>query len=110
VIADALPGVERIEHAELHVVGIEQLLLHEGQRGALRAAFRRIGIPARGIGLRLRIGRAFHHALIGMNAVDLEMMLPTFGEIGIELGPGRARRMDVAVRNRGLGRRGRSSL
>ena len=62
------------------------LLLHERQRRALRTAVGRIGVAARGIGLRLRIGRAFHHALIGVLAVGLEMFVPALGQIGIKLG------------------------
>ena len=85
VIAHALPGgAERIEYAERDIVGIEQLLLHERQRRALLAAFRRISIAARRIGLRLGIGRAFHHALIGMHAVGLEMGVPAFGQERIQ--------------------------
>ena len=72
------------------------------QRGALRPAFRRIGVAPRGIGLGLRIGRAFHHALIGMDAVDREMIVPAFRQIRIELGPGGACRMDVAIGDRGF--------
>src|SRR3954453_4677476 len=37
-----------------------------------------------------------------MDAVDFEMMLPAFGEVGIKLGLRGAGRMDVAVRDRGL--------
>ena len=102
VVAQALPAGERIEHAERDVVGIEQLLLHEGQRGTLRPAFRRPSVAARGIRLRLRIGRAFHHALIGLLAVGLEMRVPALGEERIEFGLGGARRMDVAIGDRGL--------
>src|SRR5581483_6726003 len=54
------------------------------------------------IGLRLGIGRALHHALIGMLVVGLQMLLPAPCEKRIELGPGGARRMDVAVGDRGL--------
>ena len=78
------------------------LLLHERQRRALLAAFRRIGIAARRVGLRLRIGRAFHHALIGMLAVGLQMFVPAFGHVGIEVFWALARRMDIAIGNRGL--------
>ena len=102
LVAQALPAGERIEHAEGYVVGIEQLLLHEGQRGALRAAFRRPGVAARGVRLRLRIGRAFHHAVIGLLAVGLEVFVPAFGEVGIEFVRGGTRRMDVAIGDRGL--------
>jgi len=37
-----------------------------------------------------------------MDAVDFEMMLPAFGQVRIELGAGRACRMDVSVRDRGF--------
>ena len=102
LVAQALPGVERIQYAERDVVGIEMLLLHERQRRALRTAFRRIGVAARRVGLRLGIGRAFHHALIGMLAIGFEMRVPAFCQIGVELGRGGARRVDVAIGDRGL--------
>src|SRR6266403_2545465 len=72
VIADTLPAGERIENAEHDVVRTEMLLLHERQRRTLRSAFRRIGVAARRVRLRLRIGRAFHHALILMFVASLE--------------------------------------
>ena len=60
----------------------------------------RIGVAARRVGLRLRIGRAFHHALIGMLLIDREMLVPALGEEGIKLLLGGARRMDVAIGDR----------
>ena len=103
MIAHALPGgAERIEHAEHDIVGIEMLLLHEGERGTLRPAFRRIGVAPRCIRLRLRIGRAFHHALIGMHAVGFEMRMPALGHERIKFVIGGARRVDVAIGDRGL--------
>jgi hypothetical protein len=103
VIAHALPGgAERIEYAERDIVGIEQLLLHERQRRTLLPALRRIRIAARGVWLRLGIGRAFHHALIGMDAEGFEMAMPAFRQKWIQFLLGRARRMDVAIGDRGL--------
>jgi len=100
VIADALPGIERIKDAKHDIVRIEMLLLHERQRRALRAAFRRIGVAARRVGLGLRIRRAFHHALIGMFVVSLEMFVPALRQIWIQLSLGRTGRMNIAIGNR----------
>src|SRR6202023_2364442 len=50
LVANALPGLERTQYAERDIVRVEMLLLHERQRRALRAAFRRPGVAARRIG------------------------------------------------------------
>src|SRR5258705_8870207 len=71
MVADALPGGERIKNAKHDIVRIEMLLLHERQRRTLRSAFPRIGVPARRVGLGLRVRRTFHHALLLMIVVSL---------------------------------------
>src|SRR6185312_14495657 len=56
----------------------------------------------RGVWLRLRIGRAFHHAVIGLLAIGLEIGMPALGHERIKFVAGGARRMDVAIGDRGL--------
>jgi hypothetical protein len=107
MVADALPGGERIKNAKHDIVRVEMLLLHERQRRTLRSAFRRIGVAARRVGLGFRVRRPFHHALILMFVVSLEMAVPALCQIRIQLGFGRARRMNIAIGDRRFRANGR---
>src|SRR6185312_12946735 len=108
LVANALSGLQRAQHSERDVMRVEMLLLHERQRRALRSALRRTGVTARRIRLRLRVGWTLHHALVGMLAVGFEMLMPAAGQIGIEVLQALARRMNVAIGNRGVDALGRS--
>jgi hypothetical protein len=90
-----------VQDAELDVVLVEQLLLHEGQTAAGPSA-RRPGVAARGIGLALRIGWAGLIRLARARAEGLRHLYPAGLHVGEQVLVGVALRMDVAIGDRQL--------
>ena len=89
--------IEHLQDAELDVVGIEMLLLHEGEIGAGHAAGRRPGVAPRDQRRGARIGRGADIGRAQMVAVGLQMLLPAFRQELVEVGARTQARMDVAI-------------